>query len=205
MRVISVLGIRGINDANSVGFNAIAIGFAGMIELEHRYAGSTQFHQVTRRVFFKGYPGAEHFKAHGEKGRLHLVSDRLFDFIVPSVDDDFVPVFVGGSEEGDALNVIVMKVRKKKVESRARHSLTLDFLPENPESRSPIHDQILVGARLDVHAGGVASVGSSVLEGELFLDELSNLAFGSQILPPSRHEGGYYFLPRFKRTGGGGD
>ena len=82
-----------------------------MIKFDDRYLGSAQLDQVTWGVLFKGYLRTEHFKAYREKGRLHLISEGIFDIIVPTVKYNFIVFFVGGSKERDALNVIVMKMR----------------------------------------------------------------------------------------------
>ena len=85
------------------------------------------------------------------------------------------------------------------------HCFTFDFLTKHSESGSTVHDQIIVGPRFDVNARSVASIGCSMLERELVFDKFTNLAFGPQVFASGGHEGGYHFLPCFKRTGGSRD
>ena len=117
MGYVSVLRVRRVNDAHSVCFNSIAIGFAGMIEFESRDAASANFDQVSRGVLFKSDAGTERLKVNGEKGRLHLVAKSIFDAVMTTVDNDFVSFLVSRREERYALNVIIMKVGKEKMES----------------------------------------------------------------------------------------
>ena len=105
--------------------------------------------------------GAHLVHIHGKVGRFHLLGHDLLEVGLAAggmKKELSVGAVVKGTEEGDALNVIPVKVGDEDVGGKgAVAELALEFASEDTETGAAIKDvNLIVDAHF--HAGGIASV-----------------------------------------------
>ena len=109
---------------------------------------------------FEGSLALKGVKIDGEIRFLHLIDQGFPKVFVGCMKDDLVSRYVSGSEKRNALDMIVMKMRKKDVEGFAGcRTAVHEFLAQNPESGTSVEDQVILRAGFEVYAGRVSPKG----------------------------------------------
>ena len=139
-----MLAIRGVNHRRRVAFNAITVGYSWVVLLKESNFGIANLYNISRTMLFERNFCSKSVKIDGEVRLPHLFTKYLFDLSMPAMKYDAITRRVRRGKEWNTLNMIVMEMRKKNMESGVTDFLSHEFFSKYSQTRASIKDEIIV-------------------------------------------------------------
>jgi len=152
--------VAGVDDDLAVAFDAEAEAALGVVELAGDDADVVEVHPLFAD-FMEMPLGGHGFHIHGEVRVGHLAFQGALQALVfkaVGIKEELVAGTVKGFEEGDALDVVPMKVREEDAGvDGALAELAFEGAAQEAEAGAAVKEEELAAGRAEFDAGGVAA------------------------------------------------